>query len=75
MELYIADVFDYSGERPFVVGVYDDEDSAWEAIRIVLERIKEKNPDANLESRFDCFVTPVQMNGFTPACMDWCCWG
>ena len=72
MELWVADVFDYSGETPFLVGVYDTEEKAWEAIQIVINRILEKSPKTNVEARFVRYVTPVQLNGFTPACMDWC---
>lgn len=72
MEVYVADVFDYTCEMPFVVGVYDTEEKAWDAIRIVLDRVVEKNPKTNVEARFVCYVTPVQLNGFTPACMDQC---
>lgn len=72
MDLYIADIFDYSGETPFIVGVYDTEEKAWDAIDIVLKQVKKKNPDTNMEARFVCYVTKVQLNGFAPACMDWC---
>ena len=72
LDLYIADVFDYFGERPFIVGVYDTEQKAWDAIQVVMDRIKEIKPDTPIESRFVAYVTEVQLNGFTPACMDWC---
>ena len=72
LELWIADIFDYSGERPFIVGVYESEDLAYAAIEIVLNQIKEKNPKTNIAARFVSYVTPVQLNGFSPACMDWC---
>ena len=75
MEIFVADVFDYSGEKPFIVGVYDTEQKAWDAIDIVMKRIAEINPGTNIEARFSPFVTPIQLNSFSPACMEWCCYG
>ena len=72
MELYVADIFDYSGERPFIVGVYDTEQKAWDAIEIVIKEVLRINPNTNIEARFCTYVTPIQLNGFAPACMDWC---
>lgn len=72
MELFVADVFDYSGERPFIVGVYDTEQKAWDAIDIVIKQIVGVNPKTDVEARFQTYVTPIQLNGFSPACMEWC---
>lgn len=72
MELFVADVFDYSGERPFIVGVYDTEEKAWDAIDIVIKQIVGVNPKTDTEARFHAYVTPIQLNGFSPACMEWC---
>ena len=51
MEIWVADIFDYSGETPFLVGVYDSEEKAWAAIDIVINRILEINPKTNVEAR------------------------
>lgn len=72
MEVWIADMFDYSSEAPFIVGVYDSEEKAWAAIQIVIDRILEVNPKTNINARFVRYVTPVQINSFAPACVDWC---
>lgn len=70
-ELWIADIFDYYFEAPYLVGVYSTEQQAWDAISIVINRCMEKDPGGHPESRFNSWVTPVQLNGFTPACIDW----
>jgi hypothetical protein len=71
MELWIADIFDYSFEAPYLIGVYATEQQAWDAIRIVIDRSLEKGASTMGEERFHPTVTPVQLNGFAPACMDW----
>lgn len=72
MEVWIADVFDYSGETPFLVGVFDSEQGAWDAIDVVINNMIAINPGINVDARFVRYVTPVKINDFTPACMDWC---
>lgn len=71
MEVWIADIFDYSFEVPYIVGVYATEEQAWAAIRIVIDRSLEKEASTMGEERFNPTVTPVMLNSFTPACMDW----
>lgn len=74
MDVYIADIFDYFGERPFVVGVFDSEENAWAAIDIVIKQMGKVGDSRHTdpEGRFVPYVTKVQINGFTPACMEWC---
>ena len=74
MELYIAEVFDYCAERPYLVGVYNSEEKATAAIDILIGQVLENNPGTNPESRFNVYVTPVQLNGFTPASMEISFW-
>ena len=70
-ELWIADIFDYFFEAPYLVGVYSTEQQAWDAISIVINRCMEKESCLRPDQRFETWVTPVQLNGFTPACMQW----
>lgn len=69
MDLFIAELYDYSYGAPMLVGIYDSEDKAQQAIAIVLRRHREKDPDCP-ETRFVQIITPVQLNGFCPAVMD-----
>lgn len=71
MEIWIADIFDYNFEVPFLVGVYSTEQQAMDAIHIVIDQVLQRDPKTNPEQRFHYYVAPVQLNGFTPACMDW----
>ena len=69
MDLFVAELYDYSSEIPMLVGIFDDEDKADQAIAIVLRRHREKEPNTP-ETRFVKIVTRVQLNGFCPAVMD-----
>lgn len=69
MELWTAEIFDYSFETPMLIGVYDTEEKAWDAVNIVLAQHKKRNPDVS-DERFTIFVGPVQLNGFCPGVMD-----
>ena len=69
MDLWIAEIFDYSFEIPMLVGVFDTEQKASDAIGIVLRRHRENNPNVE-EGRFVQTITPTQVNGFCPAVMD-----
>ena len=70
-ELWVADIFDYFFEAPYLVGVYTTEQQAWDAISIVVNQCMSKDPGLSPDQRFSSTVTPIQLNGFTPACMDW----
>jgi hypothetical protein len=74
MDLFVAEVYDYSFEQPMFVGIYDSEDLADQAIEIVMRRYKERDPKCP-DSRFVPMVNQVQLNGFCPAVMDNLGWG
>lgn len=69
MELWSAEIYDYSYETPFLVGVYDTEQKARDAADIVLARYRERNPNVP-EDRFVPYVGPIQLNGFCSGIMD-----
>lgn len=71
MEVWIADIFDYSFEAPYLVGVYTTEEQAWDAIRIIIDQALAKGASTMGEDRFSPTVTPVMLNSFAPACMEW----
>ena len=71
MELFVAEVFDYWWETPLIVGVYMTESDARAAIDIVLNRVRELDPSIDADRRFVETITPVTLNGFTPACLDY----
>lgn len=70
MEFFIAELFDYFFEIPMIVGVFTTEEQASDAIDIVVEQLKRKDPRRVPDSRFVPTITPVTVNGFTPAVMD-----
>ena len=73
IELWVAEIFDYTYEVPYLVGIFATEQQALDAVGIVIARVAEKEneePD-DLEERFVPNVVPVQLNTFAPACMDW----
>ena len=69
MDLFVAELYDYSYSEPMLVGIYDSEDKAGEAIGIVLRQYQKKAPN-DPEERFVSIITCVQLNGFCPAVMD-----
>lgn len=69
MDLWIAELYDYCREIPMLVGIYDSEEKADEAVAIVLRQHRQKEPNTP-EGRFFKMVNRVQLNGFCPAVMD-----
>lgn len=69
MDLWVAELYDYSYESPFIVGIYDTAQKAADAVDIIRKRHLERNPDVP-DSRFVPCITQIQLNGFCPGIMD-----
>ena len=67
IELFAAELYDYSYDVPTLIGIYQTEELAQEAIDIVVARVSEKNPGIDPDARWVPFITPLQVNSFSPA--------
>ena len=71
MDIFVAEIYDYSYSVPMMVGLYDTEEKAMDAIQIVVDRCRNSKSKNFPEGRFLPSINRVPMNGFAPAIMDW----
>lgn len=64
MTVYAAWVMDLFCGMDTLIGIFDTEEKAQQAIEIVLKQAAEARPDATPDSRFDYYWAPMDINSF-----------
>lgn len=70
MDMFPAFIADLWCGSEIFIGIFDSADHADDACKIMIKTLKEMNPQINMDSRYEYYYAPFQMNQFNLDALD-----